>query len=536
MSSLVVQPNDVAAELDWRRPHPITIVVEVGSALRSVIIALIVVRGGFVQGGSFLELALVAMPLAAALGRWYTTRYALDTETVHHHHGLIWRKKQVLPRSNVQNVSTKAGVVARLGSVVELQISDASATGDISLRYLTQDEADRLTTLLRSSFAANLTERDATAPNAFPGDAFGDAARVSFDDAGPGDGSPSPVPPGNALDTTPQAAAPTGPAVDLGNAIVSPNISELIRAEMTSISIVLLLIGAAVMAVLGPALIFFELIDIPDTAGRLPWLIAGIAVIAPLLLAAIGIGTELVVLGGYRLMAEPDRLRIQVGLLTEARITARRERIQQVRVIRQVLHRRVGLERVTFETADLEAEGTAGTKYLSPVGPTGGWRALATEVFGQVQLDEPDLQPVSPLTARRMFVRFVFAAIPMAALGLLHPLLPVPVIAGWLLFGRWYSRSRFHQLGWAVSADQYLVRSGVIFGRLTLVKLDKIQSLRVHSTFFQRRLGLATVKVSTAGRGFGGLVSLPDVTQSEAEDLLHGLSRRAAATPIAQTL
>ena len=33
------------AELDWRRPHPITIVVEIGNALRSVVIALVAAIG-----------------------------------------------------------------------------------------------------------------------------------------------------------------------------------------------------------------------------------------------------------------------------------------------------------------------------------------------------------------------------------------------------------------------------------------------------------------------------------------------------------
>ena len=543
------------AELDWRRPHPITIVVEIGRAIRSVVIAVAVVSGGLFDRSSLLELALIIAPLVGALARWYTTRYALGNESIHHHHGLIWRSKQVLPRSNVQNVSTKAGVLARMASVVELQISDASATGDISLRYLTQTEADRLTTLLRSSFGTvsddGATDGSATDGSATDGTWVGAAGeRPSVDDV---DSRPWPstTPPpvtdastatdpghpigleGTALGA---ASAPSGPAVEIDNVIVSTTIRELIRAELATLAVAGLLLMACVLAVLGPLAIIFEPIDLPDDLGRLPWLIAGVVVVGPATVAALGVGAQLLVVGGYRLMAEPDRLRIQVGLLTEARITARRERIQQIRVERQILHRRLGLERVAFETADLEAVGSAGTRFLQPAGPTGSWRALAEEVFGEVQLEESDLEPVSSLTARRMFVRFGVASIPMLGLGLLNPLLPIPVVAIWLLIGWAYSRSRFERLGWAVSPDQYLVRNGVLHGRLTLVRLDKVQSLRLHSTFFQRRLGLATVKISTAGRGFGGLVSLPDVPNAQAEELLAQLSRRAGLTPIAETL
>ena len=120
--------------------------------------------------------------------------------------------------------------------------------------------------------------------------------------------------------------------------------------------------------------------------------------------------------------------------------------------------------------------------------------------------------------------------------ALLRPLLAVASALGWLAFGWWYGLRRFDELGWATSDDQYLVRTGVIYNRLILVRLDKIQSLRMTSTVFQRRLGLATVHVSTAGRGVVDLVSLPDLPSDTAEDLLAALALRAARTPIAETL
>ena len=185
--------------LDWRRPHPLTILIELGRAVRSIVIAVIIVGGGVLDQTAFVELAVLAAPFGAAIGRWYTTRYAIDEESVHLHHGLLWRTKQVLPRANIQNVSTKAGLLARMGSVVDLQISDASATGDIRLRVITQDEAERLTTLLRSSLPASQAEGAAAAPATAPL-------------TGPGGEHPSG--PLGELD----APAPDGPAVERGPA------------------------------------------------------------------------------------------------------------------------------------------------------------------------------------------------------------------------------------------------------------------------------------------------------------------------------
>ncbi len=503
--------------LDWRRPHPLTILLELGRAIRSIVVAVVVVSGGVIDEAVFVEFAVLAAPFVAAIGRWYTTRYALDEESVHLHHGLLWRTKQVLPRSNIQNVSTKASLLARMGSVVDLQISDASATGDIRLRVIAQDEADRLTTLLRSSIPAT-------------------AVPVPTDASASGDGSETE--PSSAVDRAGlDAPAPGGPAVERAP-LVEPPLGSLLRAELTATStvlstVVLVLVVAAVAVARRSEPFDIDLSALPDWVS--PWVVLLVGIVGGLLLEAVGVGQRLLALGGFRLWADPDRLRIRVGLLTEARITARRERIQQLRVERDILHRLLAIERVDYETADLEVEGTAGSGYLAPVADAGRWRDLAAEVFGAVQLDESDLRSVSPRTVRRVFLRFVIVAVPLSALVLVHPaFLALPLLA---ITGGWfYSRARFRVLGYATSTDQLLVRRGVLLGRLTLVQLDKAQIVGLHATVFQRRLGLATLRLSTAGRGFGGIVSLPDLPVDVAEDLLVALARRAGTTAIADTL
>ena len=501
------------ADLDWRRPHPLTILVELGRAIRSIIVAVVVVSGGVLDQAAFLEGALLIAPFGAAIGRWYTTRYAIDDESVHLHRGLLWRSKQVLPRANIQNVSTKAGLLARMGSVVDLQISDASATGDIQIQFVSQDEANRLTTLLRSSTMAN------------PGPA-------------PVPGVPGFGPDGDRVPTTElDAPAPGGPAVEREPLVATP-LRPLLLAELTASSTVLFAVLGAVLVSTFALVVWLEpygieLAILPSSTS--PWMVGALGVAAALLIAGVGVAQRLLALGGFHLWADPDRLRIRVGLLTEARVAARRERIQQIRVERDALHRSLGIERVAYETADLEVEGTAGTGYLAPVAAADRWRELAAEVVGDVQLDENDLQAVSPLTARRVFLRFVLVSLPMLGLVFLHPALPL-VIVPWLAAGWFYSRARFRILGYAGSGDQFLVRNGVFFGRLTLVRLDKVQSVRVRATIFQRRLGLATLVLVTAGNVVGGLVSLPDLPAATADELMTTLARRAASTPIDDTL
>lgn len=553
---------DSSPELDWRRPHPITILVEVGKAARSIVFAFVIVQGGFLGAGTALEFAVVAVPLLGALARWYTTRYALDDESVFHQYGLIRRHKQVLPRANVQNVSTKAGIVARLGSVVELQISDASATGDININLVSQAEADRLTALLRrptpgpsqtepttEQVAGHRPADDDTITDP-PADGNTTAEQAFDGQAMTGPGVP---PPPDEAPTTDRGAAggeggqealpPVGQPVER-RPLVSPTLGQLARVEATTLPTATLLaltpllaLGAILVGFFTPLLSRLDeaFSDIPGKP-TIPMLVA-VSVGVPLLMVGVGLAQSLAALGEYRLHADPDRLRIEAGLITEARVAARRERIQQIRVLRDLPHQWLGIERVQFETADVDLQATMATRFLNPAGVTDGWRALAIEALSEVQIEEAALHPVSPLTKRRMLIRFaVFVPVLAVPTALIHPGLSAVVTLAWAWLGWWYSNRRLAVFGWACSEDQYLVRTGVFQQQLTLIRADKIQSLGTSATIFQRRLSLATVHVSTAGQSFAGRVSLPDLDQATANELHDNLSARAALTPITETL
>jgi uncharacterized membrane protein YdbT with pleckstrin-like domain len=516
-------PADV--ELVWHRPHPLTIIIEIGNALRSLIVALVVVQGGFLDAGGLIELAVIASPLAAAIGRWYTTRYAVGPESVFHQYGLIRRHKQVLPRANVQNVATRAGLVARLGSVVELQISDASSDGDINLRLISRPEADRLTTLLRP----------ATAPTTHPPVAGTSEPVAGTSEPAVGTGEPGATPTAGPAPTPspPTTPAPVGGPIETPP-LAAPTFGAVVRAEITSVSA--LMVTATIVALTVTLVRLAGSVDELAPAGEwatLVWVVG----LTPLLVALPGLGSKLMALGGFRLDAEPDRLRITTGLLTEARIALRRERLQRLQVERDLTHQLLGIERIRYVTADVELGATtSATGYLSPVEPLGHWRVLATDALGEIQLDERDLRPVSPLTVRRSRVRFALAApLVVAPVAIVHLAFGTLVALGWGAVAWWYSNRRFAVLGWALSEDQYLVRVGVIQQRLTMVRLDKIQSLRLTATPPQRWLGLATVSVSTAGLG-SQLVSVPDLPTDQAQELLDSLASRSAHTPLADTL
>ncbi|MEM9614284.1 MAG: PH domain-containing protein [Actinomycetota bacterium] len=547
-SSAESADGDDPESLDWRRPHPFTIVFEFGNALRSLLfpLALVGLGGDFFSFESFtqpdfglsVELVVVFAPVVAAIARWYTTRYALGAESIHHRYGLLRRRKQVLPRANVQNVSTKAGLIARIGSMVELQISDASATGDIKIRLVTVGEAERLTALLRSDGLGY--------DDLLPADASGvDTGWLTAEGGVPGGGSVdtdagtrAAVPGAGAGGTLVDGASPIGGAAPVGPPVtraadVEPSLGDLARAELLSIKTVTGVLGVLI----APIIVFalgrrFDL----EVVERWPWVVL-LPPLGLIVLTATDLVFRLLTFGGYQLRVEPDRLRIQAGLITEAKITTRRERIQQIEVQRDLVQRRYDIERVRYETADIDLQGTAATSFLDPAATTDEWLRLTELAIGPTALRETDLRPVSRLTVRRATIRAIPNVVITSALSGVLSLWLVPVVAVVATVIAWrYAVARYRALGWTMDDEHYLVRSGVLLNTLHLVRLDKVQAVRTRATFFQRRLELADVRVSTAGVGVVGLVTIPDLPLAEAEELLAALAHRSARTPLADTL
>ncbi|MEM7338612.1 MAG: PH domain-containing protein [Actinomycetota bacterium] len=512
-------------ELDWRRPHPITIVAEVLRAARSIIFALVLVQGGLFGFGSLAELVVIGVPLGGAILRWYTTRYALGAESIHHRYGLLVRHKQVLPRANVQNVASKAGILARMTSMVELSISDASADGDINLRLLDKEEADRITTLLRSSMTITSAAATELAP---PG-------------------------------TTP--APPTGAPVDVPVAIepiVAPSLGRLAWAAATGAAVagylvpVAIWLGALAMAVvvsydllpLSPlASSTLDSLDLRSTLSEprieLLTIALPLMLVAPLLFNLLGIAVRLAGLGGFRLTAEPDRLRMQAGLITEARFAARRERLQQLRIEAAPFQRWAGIETIRYETADTEVEfnPSPAYSYLDPAADTGRWRDLVPVAIGPVHVEAVPPTQVSPLTVRRRTGRAVFRALFFGlAVGAVVPVMGVALFLALAAFGRWHAVRTHQHLSYAMDDTLLLVRSGVFTRRLQLVRLDKIQLVRSYAGLIQRRFGLASLVVITAGSGALGRVVIPDLSADVAAEFQARLASRARRTPLADTL
>src|SRR3546814_15845103 len=117
----------------------------------------------------------------------------------------------------------------------------------------------------------------------------------------------------------------------------------------------------------------------------------------------------------------------------------------------------------------------------------------------------PPLGPILVLSIRFPLCWALLAALP--------PLLAVALL-----------ERRFHRYG--LLSDLLFVRRGVWRQQLWIVPVAKVQSLRLSRSWLQRRLGLATLAVDTAGAPAMNAPPIVDVREARAQALAPELAPR----------
>lgn len=480
----------VSAEPEWTRPHPLTVIVLVATFVSGNAFPLI---AAFAFGGSgfgFDTVAIVAGGVTVGFGAlgWFMTGYAVSDEAVHYRSGILNRQARSIALARIQQVSVSEPVIARAVGLAVVQVAEASADGDIEIRYLAKDDATALTRRLR----ALAREREASTT------VGGDVSSLP----------PPPEPPAVLLHTTP--------------------VVSLIRYNLGSTAP-----GVAAFAVVAAAVVTVLALG-PGLAAALPTAAVG----AGVLVLSVVMSTLSVVLvnGGFRLERSPRAITIEAGLLSRRQVEVRPERIQTITVSSGPVVRRMDLHQIAFSAATGKAaKQNNAIVHLSPAVTSA---EIAKIVQGSVDVDPAfgvDLEPVSERTIRRQLVRslivYLLIVVPgSVGLWFVHPVAALlPTVMFWPP-AIWYARERHRRLGLSVDGRRLVARRGVLNHHLTQVPLPHVQSVSTRASIFQRRLGVADLIVSTAGIGPGNHVAIPDLPVGRCRALEHELAVAAASS------
>ena len=211
-------------------------------------------------------------------------------------------------------------------------------------------------------------------------------------------------------------------------------------------------------------------------------------------------------------------------------------RVQTVIVSAGPLHRWLDRVTVRVETAGGVGGGEGGAtrvrEWLAPLLHRPALPALLRQVLPGVDLDALPWQPLHP----RAFARAVKPNLVITAVG--HRCRRPSSSAGarsacWCCCMPWAilsARQYVAHIGWAENDEVVAMRSGWLWQRMTIARVNKIQAVAMRQSPFDRRAAMARVRVDTAGAGEFARIDIPYLDDEVALGLHERLSAHAANT------
>ena len=520
-----------------RKLHPMSWLFMTATSVKGLILPAIFVL--FAAGLNpwaryeWLSLLVVGPAFVAALLKQGIYNYRFTDEELIIRDGILTKKERHIPYARVHNIALVRNPIHRMLGVASARVETAAGgEAEAVMRVLTLEAVDELNRY-------TLGKQHAAAPEPVAGETTTDPERHA-------------------------AARPVaqGPSVLLR---VPP--AELVRLGLISNR------GFLVVAA------FFGLMSqanwwdqdwqayygtVRDNAPEWSaWLLAPGSLVARILL---GVGLVLLFVALVRLFSvawylvkyydftlqrEEEGLRTEFGLLTRVSSLIPAHRVQLLTASASLLHRAFGRAGIDMETAGTMETGGGGLggqmaaaggsrQWLAPIIEADQAPALIRQVMPEFDLDAVEWEPLAPRATWRilkkllLLVTFVTGAI-MALLSLtpipvsgLHalwlPALTLPLI--YLGTTGWMRNARY-----ALTDNAVLFRSGWLARRMSVVRFDKLQTVSMRESPFDRRHRMASVAVDTAGAGSTGhRIDIPYLDIDVARALLERLYAETCAT------
>lgn len=231
----------------------------------------------------------------------------------------------------------------------------------------------------------------------------------------------------------------------------------------------------------------------------------------------------------FQLTREGHSVSRQYGLTTVKATTFDRNRIQAVKVEEQLLRRRFRLASVWVDSGGDRAkvDEDKNRDPLVPVSSRGSVARLMRQLLPDLKDPDPELSRVSPKAvirgAKKGWLLLLLILLPST------PAFPWLVFASLPLFPGVYLLSLlwFRNRGYWMSRDYLISRQGWFTRQTLFLPVKNIQNVTLHQSYFDRRLGLATLSIDTAGQSnTGGGPSIPNLPLEEGQRIQRELVER----------
>ncbi|MFN2400143.1 MAG: PH domain-containing protein [Gemmatimonadaceae bacterium] len=242
----------------------------------------------------------------------------------------------------------------------------------------------------------------------------------------------------------------------------------------------------------------------------------------------------LVRLHGFKLIRVGEDLRTEFGLLTRVVATIPVRRIQTLTIMEGPLHQLSGRVSVRVDTAGGDGASDTATQreWLAPILRRHELPSLLHDVLPEVDLARIQWQAVHPYAFRRAVKEWIVIAVLISLpFVLLLKWWNLALLALLLVWAFVVARLNISRLGWATTEGVVMHRSGWAWRKLSVARLAKIQAVAIHESPFDRRTGMADLRVDTAGAGDAShRVHIPYLPRETARGLCDVLATQAGRT------
>lgn len=527
---------------DDRRLHPLSWLFTAAQFAKGFIVPLLLVTAASRGAGYELWGALAVGPVvAAAVLHYRVYRYRLAADEMVVRDGILTRTERRIPYRRIQNIDRVQNLLHRLCGVALVRVETAAgARPEAVMRVLSLDAAAEM-------HARVFAGRPAAGETAGPLNPRGvrpEGPAAAIPAAGSAD----------AGETAPAASrrlllrVPAGELVKLGivsnkgMVVVAAALGLLAQARPDEDLFEPLLRSAADRLPLGAAADWLSALRSADPLLTVGLLVVSFLVAAVLLLRVLSVGWFLLQLHGFTLTRRGSDLRADYGLFTRVSRTIPTGRIQSLTATESPLHRwfrRQSLELRTVGGAasadvDVDYDASSGgpkaeSQWLAPMVETARVPDLLRQVLPDVDLAAVAWRPLAARARRRIFVRGLGVAAAMTLLAGIAAgswglaLGPPAACAALLHARRWAARA-----GYALTAWGVLFRSGWWTRRLAMVPLARIQTVGLGESPFDRRHGMASVRIDTAGAAAAGYtIAIPYLEKTVAAEIVDRLYAEA---------
>ena len=495
----------VTAHTQEHRLHPITLVQRVILSLPGLVILLLTTwqspdEGNLASLVVTILYAVVALPIIYL--RYARFRYWItDTELVIHS-GVLTRQHRNIPLDKIQNVEIVQRLLPRLTGTAQVQVVTAgSSAAEGVLQFVSLEEANRIREIVRSY---NRLENRANGP----------------------------------ADANPESANQGGELPELRSRLASAP-----RLSLYAMSIGRVLLSGVFrfsllyIALIFSALQFFQ----PDPDKLADWIMrsrfepvleamraspftsAVLAIIGAAALSWLsGIIVNLNKFFAFKLWKEGSKIGRRSGLLTVTEGSIPLKKIQALVVRTNPVMSAAGWSSLHVQTMGLD-DNDSGHRVVVPFARTGETDEIAHSILDFDAI--PAFIHVSQKRIMRLFVRYTLLLLALiATIRIWYPSIVWAVFVVPALFGTAYLQWKHHL--YAVTDQMLAVKRGVINRRTWMLPLAKAQVFYATESFFQRRRGLRSVYVDSAGASSISRPVVIDVDREVANSLTNALYSR----------